>query len=94
MDILAAQPGETGYYKLALTLANLVQVRSAPCPGHLPGLSREVAVRTGQPAHADAQRLAALRRLLAGRDRVPVCAGAPLIRIVYTPEYLPAYRLC
>lgn len=86
-------PVETGYYKLALSLANLVQMPVSPLPqATYPELSR-------QAARGDWGNLRALLRkgsLLAGGYTLLaglglLFFGKPLIRILYTPEYLPAY---
>jgi O-antigen/teichoic acid export membrane protein len=86
-------PAETGYYKLALSLANLVEMPVNPLPQTTyPELSRQAAQRNW-----DAFRYL-LRRgsLLAGgytlaATLVLVILGQPLIRIFYTAEFLPAY---
>jgi len=84
---------ETGYYKLALTLANLVQMPVSPMTqATYPELSREVArknwsnVRTvlRQGSYlAGGYTLAATLGLL--------LFGKPLIRFFYKPEFLPAF---
>ena len=86
-------PVETGYYKLALTLANLVQLPISPLPqATYPELSREVArrnwtnvryiLRQGSYIAGGYTFVASLVLLLWGRS---------LIRYFYTPEYLPAF---
>lgn len=86
-------PVETGYYKLALSLANLVQMPVSPLPqATYPELSR-------QAARGDWGNLRALLRkgsLLAGgytllAGLALLFFGKPLIRTLYAPEYLPAY---
>ncbi len=86
-------PVETGYYRLALTLANLVQMPISPLPqATYPELSREVArknwdnvryvLRQGSMM-AGGYTLAASLFLLV--------LGQPVIRLLYTPEFSPAY---
>jgi O-antigen/teichoic acid export membrane protein len=86
-------PVETGYYKLALALANLVQLPVSPLPqATYPELSREVAHRNWKNVRyilrqgsyiAGGYTLAATLGLL--------LLGRTLIRYLYTPEYLPAF---
>lgn len=86
-------PLETGYYKLALTLVNLVQMPVAPLPqATYPELSRGVA-RQDWDAVRDILRQGSL---LAGGYTLAAAlvlflVGRPLISLVYTPEFLPAY---
>jgi O-antigen/teichoic acid export membrane protein len=86
-------PIETGYYKLALALANLVQLPVSPLPqATYPELSREVThrnwknvryiLRQGSYIAGGYTLIALLGLLLFGRT---------LIRYLYTPEYLPAF---
>jgi O-antigen/teichoic acid export membrane protein len=86
-------PVEAGYYKLALTLANLVQMPVSPLPqATYPELSREVSrknwgnvrhiLRQGSWLAGGYTLAAALGLLLLGR---------PLIQFLYAPEFLPAY---
>jgi O-antigen/teichoic acid export membrane protein len=86
-------PVETGYYRLALTLANLVQMPISPLPqATYPELSREVArknwgnvryvLRQGS-LMAGGYTLAAALMLLV--------FGQPIIQTLYTSEFLPAY---
>lgn len=86
-------PLETGYYKLALALSNIVQMPVSPMPqATYPELSREVArnnwgnvrytLRQGS-IMAGGYTLAATIGL--------ILFGKPLIRLIYTPEFLPAY---
>jgi O-antigen/teichoic acid export membrane protein len=86
-------PLETGYYKLALALANMVQMPVSPLPqATYPEISREVARKNwGNVRYI-------LRRgsLLAGGYTLAVSLGLlvfgkPLIQYLYKPEYLPAY---
>jgi len=90
---LLRSPTEAGYYKLALALANLVQMPISPLPSvTYPELSREVARRNWKNVRyvlKQGSRLAfgytaavALGLFLLGR---------PLIALVYTSQYLPAY---
>lgn len=86
-------PVETGYYKLALALANLVQMPVSPLPqATYPELSREVARQNwGNVRYILRQGsiLAGGYTLLAGFGLL--LFGRPLIAIVYQPEFLPAY---
>lgn len=86
-------PTEAGYYKLALALTNLVQLPVSPLPqATYPELSREVArrgwgnvryiLRQGSIMAFSYTLTATIALLIFGR---------PLIKFVYTPEYLPAY---
>jgi O-antigen/teichoic acid export membrane protein len=86
-------PVEAGYYRLALSLANIVQLPVSPLPqATYPELSRQVArlrwdnfryiMRQGSYL-AGGYSLAATLFLIA--------LGSPLIATIYSPEYLPAY---
>jgi O-antigen/teichoic acid export membrane protein len=86
-------PAETGYYRLALSLSNLVQMPVAPLPqATYPELSR-------QAARGEWQAMRNLLRqgawLAGGYSLVAtlflVIFGKPLIAWLYTPEFLPAY---
>jgi O-antigen/teichoic acid export membrane protein len=86
-------PVETGYYRLALTLSNLVQMPVSPLPqATYPELSR-------QAARGEWQEMRSLLRqgsLLAGGYTLAatiflIILGKPLIAWLYTPEFLPAY---
>lgn len=90
---LLRNPVEAGYYKLALALANLVQMPVSPLPqATYPELSREVSrknwgnvryvVRQGSLIAGGYTLAAALFLLVFGRT---------LIRFVYQPDFLPAY---
>jgi O-antigen/teichoic acid export membrane protein len=86
-------PLETGYYKLALALANMAQMPVSPLPqATYPEISREVARKNWSNVRF------ILRRgsLLAGSYTLAVTLGLlvfgrPLIQYLYKPEYLPAY---
>jgi len=86
-------PLETGYYKVALALANIVQLPILPLPqATYPELSREVARKNWNNTRY------VLRQgsILAGSYTLAVTVGLlligkPLLQILYTPEYLPAY---
>jgi len=90
---LLRNPLETGYYKLALSLANMVELPISPLPqATYPELAREVArrnwgnvrymLRQGSLLAGGYSLAASIGLLLLGRE---------VIRILYTPEYLPAY---
>ncbi|NMC13685.1 MAG: oligosaccharide flippase family protein [Chloroflexi bacterium] len=86
-------PLETGYYKLALALANMAQMPVSPLPqATYPEISREVARKNWSNVRY------ILRRgsLLAGGYTLAVLIGLlvfgkPLIQYLYKPEYLPAF---
>ncbi len=86
-------PLETGYYKLALALANLAQMPVSPLPqATYPEISREVARKNWSNVRY------ILRRgsLLAGGYTLAISLallafGKPLIQYLYRPEYLPAF---
>jgi O-antigen/teichoic acid export membrane protein len=86
-------PVETGYYRLALTLSNLVQMPISPLPqATYPELSR-------QAARGEWQQMRSLLRqgsqLAGGYTLVAtiflIILGKPLIAWLYTPQFLPAY---
>jgi len=84
---------EVGFYKLALSLANLVQMPVNPMPqATYPELSRQVARQNW----ADVRTVLRQGAWMAGGYTVAatlflVLLGQPLIRYVYKPELLPAY---
>lgn len=86
-------PTETGLYKLALTLANIVELPITPLPNvTYPELSRQVARGDWQGMRQ------VLRRgsLLAGAYSVAAVAflfvsGRWIIQYIYKPEFLPSY---
>ncbi|HSF81198.1 MAG TPA: oligosaccharide flippase family protein [Anaerolineales bacterium] len=90
---LLRNPVETGYYKLALALANIVQLPINPLPhATYPELSREVARRNWNNVRY------VLRQgsILAGGYTLAASLGLLffgrwVIRTFYNPEYLPAY---
>ena len=86
-------PVETGYYKLALSLANILLLPVSPLPqATYPELTRQVVRRNWQNVRM------VLRHgtVLAGGYTLAaaillVFLGKPLIYYIYTPQYLPAY---
>lgn len=86
-------PLETGYYKLSLTLANILFLPISPLPqATYPELTRQVAQRNWKNVRVVLRQGA----FLAGGYTLAaalglVLLGKPLIRYVYTPDYLPAY---
>ena len=86
-------PVQAGYYKLALSLANLVQLPINPLPqATYPELSREAARRNW----ANFRYVLRQGSVLAGGYTLAatlglLILGRPLIRYVYTPEFLPSY---
>jgi O-antigen/teichoic acid export membrane protein len=91
--LLLRNPLEGGYYKLALALANVVQMPVAPLPqATYPELSREAA--RGQ--WGNVRYILRQGAILAGAYSLAATAGLvllgkPLIASFYTPEFLPAY---
>jgi O-antigen/teichoic acid export membrane protein len=90
---LLRSPVDAGYYKVALALANLVQLPISPLPQvTYPELSREVARRNwGSVRYVLRQ-----GSILAGSYTLAVTIGLllfgrPLLAFLYTPKYLPAY---
>lgn len=90
---LLRNPVETGYYKLALSLVNLVQLPVSPLPqATYPELSREVARKNWRNVRY------VLRQgsILAGTYTLAASLGLfffgrSIIRVIYKPEFLPAY---
>ncbi len=86
-------PLEAGYYKLALALANIVQLPVSPLPQTTyPELSRQSA----QNQWRNMRYIMRQGSILAGTYTIAAALGliifGPLIiRYIYTPEYLPAY---
>ena len=86
-------PLETGYYRLALSLANLIQMPVSPLPqATYPELSREVARQDwSSVSHILRQgtRLAGIYSLAA--TLILALGGTLIIRFFYGVDYLPAY---
>lgn len=86
-------PIETGYYKLALSLANIVQLPVSPLPqATYPELTRQAARQNWQ----NVRTVLYQGSLLAASYTLPAMImlglfGRPLIAFLYTPEFLPAY---
>jgi O-antigen/teichoic acid export membrane protein len=86
-------PLEAGYYKLALALANMAQIPISPLPlATYPELSRQAARKNW----GNFRYIMRQGSILAGGYTIAatiflVLFGRPLIRLVYTPEFLPAY---
>jgi O-antigen/teichoic acid export membrane protein len=86
-------PIETGYYKLALSLANFVQMPISPLPQTTYAeLSRSIARREWDSVKS----LLRQGSILAGGYTFAAAIalwllGKPLIQTLYTAEYLPAY---
>jgi len=86
-------PTEAGYYKLALALANMVQMPVEPLPqATYPELSRQVA---RDDWHSVRHILHQGSRLAAGYSLAAtlflVIFGQSLISLLYSPEFLPSY---
>ena len=88
-----SSPTQAGYYKLAMALANYIQLPIAPMPqATYPEMSRAVARRKW----ADFRYLMRTGTRLAGTYSVLVALGLvllgqPLIQYLYTAAYLPTY---
>lgn len=86
-------PTEAGYYKLALSLVNLIQLPVSPLPqATYPELSREAAGRNWENLRYILKRgsiIAFIYSVVAGLFLAAF--GKPLIRFFYKPEFLPAY---
>jgi O-antigen/teichoic acid export membrane protein len=86
-------PTEAGYYKLALALANMVQMPVDPLPqATYPELSRQIA----RDQWANVRYVLSQGSRLAGAYSLFAAAfltifGRPMIRILYSPEFLPTY---
>jgi O-antigen/teichoic acid export membrane protein len=86
-------PTGAGYYKLALSLANLIQLPVSPLPqATYPELSREVASKNwGNMRYILRQGSLIAMGYTVAAGVFLLIFGMPLIAILYTPEYLPAY---
>jgi O-antigen/teichoic acid export membrane protein len=86
-------PTGAGYYKLALSLANLIQLPISPLPqATYPELSREVAGKNWENLRyilRQGSLIAFTYSALAGIFLL--IFGKPLITFLYTPEFLPSY---
>jgi len=84
---------QTGYYKLALSLANVVQIPISTLPqATYPELTRQ----TARENWGNVRTVLRQGSYLAGSYTLPVSLllavfGYPLIYILYTPDFLPAY---
>ncbi len=90
---LLRSPTEAGYYKLALALANLVQMPVSPLPrATYPELSREVARGNWHNVRYVLRQGSRLAFAYTAAAALGLAAlGRPLIARLYTPAYLPAY---
>ena len=90
---LLGNPLQAGYYKLALALANIVQMPVEPLPqATYPELSRQVARRNWNNLRyilRQGSRLAGGYSLLMTLTLILI--GRPIIQFIYKPEFLPAY---
>ena len=90
---LFRNPIETGYYKLALALANMVQMPVSPLPqATYPEISRQVARKHWANVRyilRQGSRLAGSYTLVT--SLFLVAFGRPLIAWLYKPDFLPAY---
>jgi O-antigen/teichoic acid export membrane protein len=86
-------PLQAGYYKLALALANIIQMPVDPLPqATYPELSRQVARRNWNNLRyilRQGSGLAGGYSLF--MTLVLIVLGQPLIRFLYNPEFLPSY---
>jgi len=89
-----SNPEQSGYFKLALALANYIQIPMAPMPqATFPELARAVARRKWDDFRyilKQGSRIAGTYSILVAIFLVLL--GKPLIRILYTPESLPSYN--
>lgn len=86
-------PTGAGYYKLALSLANLIQLPVSPLPqATYPELSREVADKNWNNMR-DLLRQGSLMAFVYtfAAGLFLLIFGQPLIAFLYTPEFLPSY---
>ncbi len=86
-------PTEAGYYKLALSLINLIQLPLSPLPQTTyPELSREAASKNWENLRYILRRGSAIAFIYsAGAALFLTIFGKPLISFFYKPEFLPAY---
>src|SRR3990172_5846465 len=88
-----SSPTDAGYYKLALSLANMVQLPVSPLPqATYPELSREAARQNWNNVHyvlRQGSRMAFAYTLAVSLGLVLL--GRPIIQYIYKPEFLPAY---
>ena len=86
-------PTEAGFYKLALAMANMVQMPISPLPqATYPEITRQVVQEKWENLKyimRQGSRLAGGYSLLV--TLFLVIFGRPLIALIYTPEFLPAY---
>lgn len=88
-----SNPTQAGYYKLAMSLANYIQLPVAPMPqATYPELSRAVASRKWD----DFRTVIRQGTWIAGGYATLVAVflvllGKPLIQLLYTPAFLPTY---
>jgi O-antigen/teichoic acid export membrane protein len=88
-----SSPTDAGYYKLALSLANLVQLPISPLPqATYPELAREAAgYRWSNFRYVLRQGSRMALAYSGAAGLVLLLFGPLLIRVIYTPEFLPAY---
>jgi O-antigen/teichoic acid export membrane protein len=88
-----SSPTGAGYYKLALSMVNLVQLPVSPLPqATYPELSREAARRDWTSLRKILRQGSWLAFSYAvAASLVLLIFGPLIIRILYTPEFLPAY---
>jgi len=86
-------PTGAGFYKLALSLANLIQLPVSPLPqATYPELSREVASKNwGNMRYILRQGSLMAMAYSVAAGVFLLIFGKPLIAFLYTPEFLPAY---
>lgn len=86
-------PTGAGYYKLALSLTNLIQLPVSPLPqATYPELSREVAGMNWKNIRYILRRGSLLAFIYsASAGLFLLIFGRPLIAFLYTPEFLPSY---
>ncbi len=86
-------PTSAGYYKLALSLANLIQLPVSPLPqATYPELSREVAGKNWENMRYILRQGSLIAFAYTfGAGLFLLIFGQPIIAFFYTPEFLPAY---
>ncbi len=84
---------EVGYYKLALSLANMVQLPTNPLPQvTYPELSREVSRKNWHNVRYLLRQGSLLAGTYAGLATLAlIVLGRPFIRLIYGQEFLPAF---
>jgi len=90
---LFRNPIETGWYKLALSMANIVLLPISPLPAvTYPELSRQFAQKGWDQIRYILRQGSILAGSYSGAATIFLIAfGMPLIALIYSPQYIPAY---